>query len=122
MEPETQIQVSSSAERQAEKPTARQQIETVLERAQERGDPLRIRLPFTLWEYSEKKTYVTLREAVWLLTVPSEGVGGQSAVDAVEELIQAMDAWVKAVGSAGAGRMLKALRMIEAVTEEEQAG
>jgi hypothetical protein len=71
--------VTMSGDRQ--RPTSRQQIEEVLVRARLKNEPLRVRLPFTLYDHDVTRTYVVLRDTAWNISLP------QASVEGVEDLI-----------------------------------
>lgn len=75
-----------------ERETQREQIARLIQAAIEGQEPLRIRIPLAI--YDAKRNYVQIREAAWSLSMPSEGL----QVEQVEEVIQAFDTIIAAIG------------------------
>lgn len=99
---EPPISVSSAADR----PTAREQIEDVLARARAKGDPLRIRLPFSLYDQqADSRTYVFIRDATWNLALPSE----HATPETVEKLIYAIGRCIVAIANEGSDAIVAKL-------------
>lgn len=90
----TQISVSASTDRL----TRREQIEQVLERARSKKEPIRVRIPFQLYDYDTTRGYLNVRDASWNLTLPIL----QATPDTVEDLIAVIDKFVRALGELGA--------------------
>lgn len=91
--PEPSISVTSPADRL----TAHEQIEQVLERARVKGEPLRIRLPFSLYDQADSRTYVGVRDAAWNLALPSE----HTTPETVEKLIDTIGQCIVAIAKEG---------------------
>lgn len=102
---EPQIQVASGLDR----PTQREQIDDIIARAREKGEPVRIRLPLSLYNYSTSRGYIELRDASWNLQLPSETLNPES----VEQLIYAIHVFVRTLGDIGAAATVARLTPVE---------
>jgi len=100
--PEPQIQVASGLDR----PTQREQIDEIIARAQEKGGPVRIRLPLSVYNYAESRGYIELRDAAWNLQLSSEGLAPES----VEALISAIHTFIRTLGEIGAAAVVERLQ------------
>lgn len=90
---EPQIQVSNAAD----KPTAREQIELILERARAKGDPLRVRIPFGLYDLGDTRNYLFIRDATWNLQLPSD----RTTPEMIEKLIHTIGRCIVAIADQG---------------------
>lgn len=99
---EPQITLTSSQQR----PDQRTQIEDVLERARARKDTLRIRLPFSLYDYSDQRGYMQLRDAAWNLQLPAD----QTDAAMVMRLIDTIGKCIVAIATHGSAEVEEALR------------
>jgi len=86
--------------------TQRQQIEEVLTRAQAKGDLLRVRIPFSLYDTTDTRGYVFLRDAVWNLQLPSE----LTTPETIEKLIATLGACIVAIAAEGSDAVIKKLQ------------
>lgn len=86
----------------------RAQIETVLERARMKEEPLRVRIPLTLYEYDAGRNYITLRDAIWNLQLPSE----TTTPEDVERVVEAMGVFIRCLGEDGVDETVAALTRI----------
>ena len=91
-----QISVVSGTDRE----TQREQIERMLQRAQTNKEPVRIRLPFTMYGKGERG-YLFVRDATWNLQLPSE----QTTPEAIEELIAAIGTCIVAIATEGSAQV-----------------
>ena len=91
------------------------QIAEVVARAQEKREPIRVRIPFTLYDYADARSYVFLRDAAWNLQLPVE----TTTPEAVEDLIQAIGACIVAIGTHGSRQVEAALTQIGQSAEAE---
>ena len=96
------ISVTSGADRIPQ----REQIEQVLSRAREKGEPVRVRLPFTLYDQDVTRGYVFLRDATWNLQLSSD----QITPETIEQLIQTIGQCIVAIAQHGSEQVHKALR------------
>lgn len=96
-----QITVTSGSERR----TQSEQIDQVLARAQEKHGPLRIRLPFSLYDYDTTRGYVFVRDATWNLQLPS----AQATRETIEELIEILGTCIVAIAQEGVETVRKKL-------------
>lgn len=101
--PEPQIQL-------LDKPTQREQIDEIIARAREKGEPVRIRLPVALYNYKESRGYVELREASWNLQLPSDTATPES----VGTIIQAIDVFIRTLSEVGAAAVMERLQQVRA--------
>jgi hypothetical protein len=99
--PEPPISLTSGAD----KLTQRQQIEEVLERTRSKGEPVRVRLPFSLYDQADTRGYVFVRDAVWNLQLPSE----LTTPETIEKLIATLGACIVAIASEGSDAVIKKL-------------
>ena len=83
----------------------REQIEAVLERAQARKEPVRVRIPVSLFSYEESRSYVALAGAVWNLQLPID----QTRPETIEKLIQTIGKCIVAIASLGSAEVVKRL-------------
>lgn len=97
-----QIQLSTASLRQSR----RDRIAEVIQLARDRKDPLRIRLPFTLYDYKANRGYAYLRDSTWNITLPSE----ELTPEQVENLIGTIDRFMIAVANHGSGTVDELLR------------
>ena len=101
---EPQIRVLSGADRA----TARDQISEVIARARAKGEPVRIRIPFSLYDHDTSRAYVFVRDATWNLSLPAE----ETEPETVENLIQVIGRCIVSVATAGSAAVLQALDTI----------
>lgn len=99
-----QITVTSGADRLSQ----REQIAQVLHRAQQRGEPLRIRIPFTLYDHAHTRSYVFPRDATWNLQIPQATL----TVENVQELIATLGKCITTIALHGSAEVDEALRGI----------
>lgn len=90
------ISVTSGADRLSQ----REQITQVLGWAQEKGQPVRVRLPFTL--YDTDRSYVFIRDATWNLELPSAALTPET----IEQLIQTIGRCIVAIATQGSDAVL----------------
>ena len=90
----------------ADRLTQRQQIDEILLRAQAKGELLRVRIPFSLYDQSEGRGYTYIRDAVWNLQLPSQ----QTTVEHVEKLIEAIGHCLVAIANEGSEAVVRKLR------------
>ncbi len=88
-----QITVTSGAD----KLTQREQIEQVLARAQAKQQPMRVRIPVTLYDHDTTRGYVFVRDATWNLELPI----AQTSAETIEQLIETLGACVVAIARDG---------------------
>lgn len=100
MDPIT-ISVTSSADRL----TQREQIMEVLQRAKEKGEPVRIRLPFSLYDYDTTRTYIPIRDAAWNLQLPT----AQTTPEMIEQLIVTIGKCLVAIAQEGSEKVIEKL-------------
>jgi|SRR3972149_2742334 len=98
-----------------ERLTRRAQIEQVLARAQARAEPIRIRLPLTIYDYADNRSYAFLRDAAWNLQLPLD----QVTPDTIEGLIRTIGACIVAIATHGSAAVEVALDGIGRAGEEE---
>lgn len=89
------------------RPTAREQIADVIERARQAGEPLRIRLPFTLYNYQKNRTYEQVRDAVWNITLADVP---PVTPEHVEGIIEALGKCVVALSEQGSEAVMRKLQ------------
>lgn len=99
--PEPQITITSQ-----DRLNQREQIEQVLERAREKNDTLRIRLPFSLYDYTETRGYVQVRDAAWNLQLPAD----KTTPEMVIRLIETMGKCIVAIATHGSEAVEEHLR------------
>jgi len=99
-----QIIVTSGADRLSQ----REQIQQVLQRAQQRNEPLRIRIPFTLYDHAATRSYVFPRDATWNLQIPQQ----QLTVEMVQDLIATLGKCITAVAQHGSAAVFTAVQSI----------
>jgi hypothetical protein len=92
--PDTAIEVASGLDR----PSQRDQIADIIARAREKGEPVRLRLPLSLYNYAANRGYIELRDASWNLKLASD----QVTPEAVELIITALHTFVRTLGEVGA--------------------
>jgi hypothetical protein len=103
MDQDPQISVISGASRLNQ----REQIEVVLARAQEKNEPVRVRIPFSMYDYdTESRTYMFIRDAVWNLQLPVEQTGPET----IERLIATLGECIVAIAEQGSERVIQKLR------------
>jgi hypothetical protein len=91
----------------ADRLSQREQIAVHLARAVAREEPLRVRMPFTLYDaQSESRGYVPLRDAAWNLQLPSD-----SSPESVVRLIQTLGSCIAAIADLGSEEVLARLGM-----------
>lgn len=73
--------------------TAREQIAVAIQLAQSKEQPLRIRIPFGVYNYNQSRGYTFVRDAAWNLSMPSEAV----TVEHVEKYINALGRCIAAI-------------------------
>lgn len=88
-----QISVTSSADRLSQ----REQIEQVLTLAQQKGKPILVRLPFTLYDHTTARGYRYVRDATWNITLPI----AQASPEQIEELIVTIGECLAAIAREG---------------------
>lgn len=96
------ITVTSGADRLSQ----REQIDQVLARAREKKEPVRVRLPFTLYDHDTTRGYVFVRDATWNIQLPSEHL----TADTIEQLIQTIGKCIVAIAQHGSDEVHEALR------------
>jgi hypothetical protein len=99
---EPQITITSSQTRLDQ----RAQIDQVLERAREKKDTLRIRLPFSLYDYTDTRGYTQVRDAAWNLQLPAD----QTTPEQVMRLIETIGKCIVAIATHGSEQVEEALR------------
>lgn len=100
-EPEPPISLITTADRL----TQREQIEEVLARAKAKGEPVRVRMPFSLYDAADTRGYVFLRDAVWNLQLPSD----RTSPETIEKLIYTIGQCVVAIAEKGSDAVIKRL-------------
>ena len=93
-----QISVSDRATRQ-------EQIEEIFDRARAKGEPLRIRIPFGLYDYGPSRSYVNLRDASWNLQLTLE----DSTPQTINAMIETVGACITAISELGLEEVKKRL-------------
>ena len=83
----------------------REQIELVVARARERQEPIRVRLPFTLYEYSTERAYTFVRDAVWNIQLPVT----QTTPETIEKLIDTIGRCIVAIAQEGSDEIMRRL-------------
>lgn len=84
----------------------REQIDVFIKRALDTKQPLRLRLPLTLYDSnSENRGYVPLRDASWNFTMPAEQI---TPAD-IERLIETLGACISAIAKIGATAVIARL-------------
>lgn len=83
----------------------REQIEAVLKRAREKKEPVRVRLPFTLYDQDTSRGYTFIRDAAWNLQLPTD----QTTPETIERLIFTLGQCVTAIAREGTEEVLKRL-------------
>ena len=101
------ISVVASADRLPQ----REQIEQVLLRAQQKKEPVRVRLPFSLYDHDVTRGYVFVRDATWNLQLPVD----QTTPETIQALIHAIGRCLVAIAEQGSERVIEKL---EGKTEE----
>lgn len=99
--PDVQISVTSSTDRL----TQREQIEQVIARAREKQEPVRIRLPFSMYDYTAARGYEFLRDATWNLQLPCD----QTTPETIEQLIETLGKCIVAIASEGSETVMAKL-------------
>lgn len=100
--PEPQMSFSSATTGQ----TQAQQIAAVLALAQAKQLPMRVRIPFSLYDHDPvSRNYVNVKDAAWNLALPSEGL----EVAHVERLIHTIGVCMAAIAREGSERVLEKL-------------
>jgi hypothetical protein len=97
-----QITITSKQDR----PSPREQIDQILERARDKKEPLRIRLPFSLYDYSDSRGYVQVSEAAWNLQLPAE----ETDSEMVMRLIETIGKCIVAIAAHGSEAVEEQLR------------
>lgn len=97
--------------------TQREQISTVLGRAQEKREPLRVRLPFTLYDHGAQRAYVFVRDAAWNLQLKSD----QLTPEIIEQLIRTIGECMAAIARDGTEAVMQKLAppLVEGVRDSE---
>jgi len=85
--------------------TAREQIEQAIQVARTRKQPLRVRIPFGLYNYGAARGYTFVRDAAWNLTLPSEITEAAH----IESYIQAIGRCIVAITEEGVDAVLDKL-------------
>ena len=93
--------VSSSADRA----TQREQITQVLERNAAKGEPVRVRIPFTLYDAEMNRGYQAIREAAWNLTLD----GATTTPEIIEDLIATIGRCIVAIAQEGSIHVIERL-------------
>ena len=88
--PDPQISVS-------DRPTRADQLEQILDRARQRQEALRVRIPITLYSHDSTRAYVMLRDAAWNLQLPI----AHTDADTIEKLVGAFDRFIRRLGELG---------------------
>lgn len=96
--PEPQIQLTGQ-----DRLSQREQIEGVLGRVKGKGEPLRVRLPFTLYDYDTARGYTFVRDASWNLQLPSEHI----VPETIERLIYTIGQCMTAIAREGTEKVLQ---------------
>jgi hypothetical protein len=89
--------------------TRTEQITEILARAREKDEPVRVRIPFGLYEYSQNRNYLFLRDTAWNLTLPTD----QTTPETVEALIDAVGTCIAAIAGKGSARVLAKLAELQ---------
>lgn len=89
-----------------DRPSQQRQIEAVLVRARAKDDTLRIRLPFTLYDYTDSRGYTLIRDAAWNLQLPA----ADTSPEMVMRLIETIGKCVVAIATHGSDAVEDALR------------
>lgn len=84
--------------------TRRDQIEAVIALAREKGEPIRVRLPLTLYG-TPQRGYIALKDAAWNLQLPTE----QTTPEAIERLIHTIGKCLVAIAQDGSEEVLRRL-------------
>lgn len=95
------ITVTSSMDR----PSQRDQIAVALARALERNETLRIRLPLSLYDYSENRGYTFVRDAAWNLQLPAVN----TTPEMVMRLIETVGKCIVAIAEQGSDEVERKL-------------
>lgn len=95
------ISVTSSADRLSQ----REQIEQVLVRAREKKEPIRVRLPFSLYDYDTSRGYMFVRDATWNLQLPID----QTDADTIQRLIETLGKCIVAIATEGSEAVIQKL-------------
>lgn len=86
--------------------TQREQLESFLQRAAAAKQPIRMRLPLTLYDsQSDSRGYVPLRDAAWNFHMPAD----KTTAEDIERLIQALGSCIAAIAEHGATVVLERL-------------
>jgi hypothetical protein len=88
--------------------TALEQIIATLALARAKGEPLRVRIPFGLYDYNQRRGYTFLRGVVWNMQLPSD----QTTPESVEQLIQAIGECLVKVTELGSAEVLTRLQYV----------
>jgi hypothetical protein len=98
---EPPIQMASGLDR----PTQRDQILEIIQRAQQKHDLVRMRLPLALYNYGTSRGYTELRDASWNLQLPSENL----QPEAIESIIAAVHLFIRTLAEVGATETMRRL-------------
>lgn len=81
------------------------QLEQLLEgyRKQEAAGPVRVRIPLTIYDIADSRTYIPIREAAWNLQLPIE----QTTPETIERLIEVIGKVIVAVATEGSETILR---------------
>ena len=91
-----------------ERLTQREQLEAFLQRAALAKQPIRMRLPLTLYDsQSDSRGYVPLRDAAWNFHMPADQIG----VEDIERLIQALGHCITAISTLGPTAVMARLEL-----------
>lgn len=98
------------------RPSRRDQIDDLIARAQARGEPIRLRLPLSFYDYSDSRSYSFLRDAAWNLSLPST----DATPETIEALIRSLGACLVAIATHGSARVEEVLRLLQEGTTVAQ--
>lgn len=91
----------------ADRLNRREQLEQIFTRARERAKDgiLRVRLPLSIFDYTDQRTHVYIRDAAWNLQLPLE----HTTPDDIEQLIKVIGVCLTAVAREGAEKVKERL-------------
>lgn len=98
-----QISVTAGTDRL----TQREQIDTVRARCQAKKEPIRVRLPVQLYDQTEQRGYLFLRDATWNLQFPSD----TTPPEAIEHFIEALGKCIYAIAEHGSEEVVRRLEL-----------
>lgn len=99
--PDPQILVTSPGDR----PSAHDQIVEVLERARAKGEPVRVRIPFLLYDHDSSRGYTTVRDTAYNMALPS----AETTPEAIERMFEAIGKCIVLIAQEGSDAMLRKL-------------